>query len=258
MSEQDKATTDDREEHGKRLALLSRLSPRALFWFVTTGAVAIAGPLAFAASVIVFRAAHLQILPAVLLAGVIIAGIVGFTVTRMTGHVARHERLERNATVDELTGSPNKRVVLERLELEIDRFARLGTPLSAVLVDIDHLERINDLHGHQAGDAVVRDVFARIERTLRAHDFAGRYGGDEFVMALPGTDAEEGAAIAERLRESVEESTAMNTPRVTISLGVAQIEEGMNAEDLIKRADKALYRAKQRGRNRTVTYPPRV
>jgi diguanylate cyclase (GGDEF)-like protein len=126
-----------------------------------------------------------------------------------------------------------------------------------VFVDIDHFKRINDDHGHLVGDAVLKEIFARLEESLRAYDFVGRYGGDEFVMALPGNDAEGGAAVAARLRESVQESALGKVSEVTISLGVAQLEEGMNAEGLLRNADMALYRAKNGGRNKTVMFPPR-
>ena len=275
MSEQSKVTTDQ-AECGKRLArgageehrhlfmpvravhALSRLSPRALFWLLTIGALTIAALLTLAASLIAFRAVRLEILLTALPAGAITAGIVSFTFMSVIGHLRiQQESLERYATVDELTGSPNRRVFLERLELEVNRFARLGTRLSVVFVDIDHFKRINDVHGHQAGDTVLKEIFTRLEESLRAYDFVGRYGGDEFVMALPGNDAEGGAAVAERLRESVQESAVGKIPEVTISLGVAQLEEDMNAEELLKKADMALYRAKNGGRNRTVMYPPR-
>jgi diguanylate cyclase (GGDEF)-like protein len=238
---------------------LSRLSPQALFWLLTIGALAIAELLTLAASLIAFRSVRLEILLTALPAGAITAGIVSFTVMRVIGHLRmQQESLERYATVDELTGSPNRRVFLERLEREVNRFARLGTRLSVVFVDIDHFKKINDLHGHQVGDAVLKEIFARLEESLRAYDFVGRYGGDEFVMALPGNDAEGGAAVAERLRESVQESAVGKISDVTISLGVAQLEESMNAEELIRKADVALYRAKNGGRNRTVMYPPRL
>ena len=158
--------------------------------------------------------------------------------------------------MDELTGSPNRRVFLQRLDAEVDRCARLGTRLCVVFVDIDHFKRINDDYGHQVGDAVLKGIFARLEESLRAYDFVGRYGGDEFVMALPGNDAEGGAAVAERLRESVREGDMGKVSEVTISLGVAQLERGMNTEGLLRNADLALYRAKNGGRNKTVMYPP--
>lgn len=268
MPEQATVTTD-RAARGKRHAAsadkrdrpihaLSRLSPRAFFWLLIIGALALAEIFTLAASLLVFHAARPELILTAFPVGALTAGILSFTVMRVIGHLRMQQlTLERYATVDELTGSPNRRVFLERLESEVDRCARLGTRLSVVFVDIDHFKRINDDYGHQAGDTVLKGIFARLEESLRAYDFVGRYGGDEFVMALPGNDAEGGAAVAERLRESVQETAVGKVPTVTISLGVAQLEQGMNAEALLRNADMALYRAKNGGRNRTVMYPPR-
>jgi diguanylate cyclase (GGDEF)-like protein len=276
MPEQATVTTD-RAARGKRPArgadekdrpvpmrmrtihALSRLSPRTFFWLLIIGALTLVELLTLAASLLVFRAARPELLLIALPVGAITAGILSFTVMRVIRHLRMQQlSLERYATVDELTGSPNRRVFLERLESEVDRCARLGTRLSVVFVDIDHFKRINDDHGHQVGDAVLKGIFARLEESLRAYDFVGRYGGDEFVMALPGNDAEGGAAVAERLRESVQESAVGKVSEVTISLGVAQLERGMTAEGLLRNADMALYRAKNGGRNKTIMYPPRT
>jgi diguanylate cyclase (GGDEF)-like protein len=237
---------------------LSRLSLRAFFLLMFTGALVLSEALTLAASLLVFRVARPELLLIAIPVAALTAGILSFAVMLVISHLRKQQlSLERYASVDELTGSPNRRVFLERLESEVDRCARLGTRLSVVFVDIDHFKRINDDYGHQVGDTVLKGIFARLEESLRAYDFVGRYGGDEFVMALPGNDAEGGAAVAERLRESVQESLAGKVAAVTISLGVAQLEQGMNAEGLLKNADMALYTAKNGGRNRTVMYPPR-
>jgi diguanylate cyclase (GGDEF)-like protein len=240
------------------IAAFSHLSLRASFWILFIGAMVLSGLLTLGASLLVFRAARPELLLFALPVAALTAGILSFAVILVIGHLRRQQlSLERYATVDELTGSPNRRVFLARLESEVDRCTRLGTRLSVVFVDIDHFKRINDDYGHQLGDAVLKGIFARLEESLRAYDFVGRYGGDEFVMALPGNDAEGGTAVAERLRESVQESgVGKASPPVTISLGVAQLEQGMNAEGLLKNADMALYRAKNGGRNRTVMFPP--
>jgi len=237
---------------------LSRLPLRAFFWLLFIGAVILSALLTLAASMLVFHAARPELLLTAVPVAALTAGIFSFAVIRVVSHLkAQQTSLERYATVDELTGSPNRRVFLERLASEVDRCARLGTRLSVVFVDIDHFKRINDDYGHQVGDTVLKGIFARLEESLRAYDFVGRYGGDEFIMALPGNDAEGGAAVAERLRESVQESAVGKvSSSVTISLGVAQLEQRMNAEELLKNADMALYRAKNGGRNRTVMFPP--
>jgi len=244
--------------HNRLIHAFSRLSLRAFFWLLFLGAVVLSEALTLAASLVVFHAARMELLLTALPAAALTAGILSFAVILVIGHLRKQQlSLERYATLDELTGSPNRRVFLERLESEVGRCARLGTRLSVVFVDIDHFKRINDDYGHQVGDTVLKGIFARLEESLRAYDFVGRYGGDEFVMALPGNDAEGGAAVAERLRESVQESMAGKIAAVTISLGVAQLEKGMTAEALLRNADMALYRAKNEGRNRTVMHPPR-
>jgi len=242
----------------RMITAFSRISLRAFFWILFIGALVLSELLTLAASLLVFRAARPELLLIALPVAALTAGILSFTVMLVIGHLRRQQlSLERYATVDELTGSPNRRVFLARLESEVDRCARLGTRLSVVFVDVDHFKRINDDYGHQVGDAVLKGIFARLEESLRAYDFVGRYGGDEFVMALPGNDAEGGAAVAERLRESVQGSGVGKViSAVTISLGVAQLEPGMNADGLLKNADMALYRAKNGGRNKTVMFPP--
>jgi diguanylate cyclase (GGDEF)-like protein len=239
----------------RALQALGRLSPWALFAVLGIGALALVELLTFAADLIAFRAPRLDMLLVNLAVGACAAGIIGFAVMLLVGHLRMQQKtLERFATVDELTGSPNRRVFLERLESEVDRCSRLGTRLCVVFVDIDHFKRINDDHGHQVGDKVLKEIFARMEESLRVYDFVGRYGGDEFVMALPGNDAEGGAAVAERLRESVREGPLGKVTGVTISLGVAELEAGMDGEGLLKNADMALYGAKNKGRNRTEMY----
>jgi diguanylate cyclase (GGDEF)-like protein len=236
----------------RTIPALSRLPPRAFFWLMFVGAMALSEVLTLAASLLVFRAARSELLLTAFPVTVLTAGILSFTVMSVIGYLKKQQlSLERFATVDALTGSLNRRVFLERLESEVDRSVRLGTRLCVVFVDIDHFKRINDAHGHQVGDAVLKEIFARLAQSLRAYDFVGRYGGDEFVMALPGNDAAGGAAVAERLRESVQKSAVGKIPEVTISLGVAQLEESMNADELLRNADMALYRAKKGGRNRT-------
>ena len=243
----------------KVIAAFSRLSLRAFFWMLFIGALLLSALFTLAASLLVFRAARPELILIALSVAALTAGILSLIAMLVISQLRRQQlSLERYATMDELTGSPNRRVFLARLESEVDRCARLGTRLSVVFVDVDHFKRINDDYGHQVGDAVLKGIFARLEESLRAYDFVGRYGGDEFVMALPGNDAEGGAAVAERLRESVQESgVGKVSSAVTISLGVAQLEQDMDADGLLKNADMALYRAKNGGRNRTVMFPPR-
>jgi diguanylate cyclase (GGDEF)-like protein len=238
-----------------RLLLLNGLSQRIVFWVLAVGSLVLAEVIALVASLIAFHAIRADIVLVCLLAAGITSVVTAFTVRAMVMRMRVHqERLERFATMDELTGSPNRRVFRERLESEVDRCSRLGTRLCVVFVDIDFFKRINDDYGHQVGDSVLKEIYARLEESLRPYDFVGRFGGDEFIMALPGTDVEGGVAVAERLRESVLTGPVGKLRGVTISLGVAQLEKGMTAEMLLSDADIALYRAKNSGRNRTETH----
>jgi diguanylate cyclase (GGDEF)-like protein len=235
-----------------KFRLLGRLTRSGIFWAVASGSLATAGILTLAASLLFFHGVRADLLLVSLGAAVITAVITAFSVRAIVTRLLVHQaRLERLATVDELTGSPNRRIFRERLDSEVDRCSRLGTRLCLVFLDIDFFKRINDDYGHQVGDTVLREVYAQLEASRRLYDFVGRLGGDEFVMALPGTDAAGGVAVAERLRESVMAGPADNLHGVTISLGVAELERGMTAETLLSQADAALYRAKNGGRNRT-------
>jgi two-component system cell cycle response regulator len=162
---------------------------------------------------------------------------------------------EFQATHDPLTGLWNRRAIMEILQKELDRGRREDTPLGLIMLDLDHFKQINDTYGHQAGDAVLHQVAGVMVASLRSYDAAGRYGGEEFVMVLPGCDAQDSKAIAERLRllsSSNPFEISEGTLAVTISVGVAATKGSKNseAESLIRAADEALYRAKHLGRNR--------
>jgi diguanylate cyclase (GGDEF)-like protein len=165
------------------------------------------------------------------------------------------------ATVDDLTQLANRRHVLEAANRELARARRHAEPLSAVMIDIDHFKRINDAHGHQAGDEVIRAVAERIRRHARLNDMAGRYGGEEFVLLVPG-DAVAATAIAEQLRGELAENpiiTAAGPIGVTISAGVAFLTPAdTTPQTLLARADNCLYRAKNSGRNRVAVQDPVV
>ncbi|WP_152047902.1 PleD family two-component system response regulator [Aureimonas psammosilenae] len=160
------------------------------------------------------------------------------------------------ATSDALTGLQNRRFLDAHLPVAIDRARSESRPLSLLIADIDHFKRINDTHGHDAGDAVLREFAKRVRADLRASDLACRMGGEEFVMVMPDTEAADAARIAERLRETIcEEGFAIGATRirVTVSIGLAIFDAASdNPQTLLKRADRALYAAKQDGRNRVV------
>jgi diguanylate cyclase (GGDEF)-like protein len=163
-----------------------------------------------------------------------------------------HGMVERQALVDGLTGLANRRAASDGLHAEAARAERLETPLSVVLADIDEFKHVNDVHGHAVGDEVLRAFADVLRETLRESDVAGRWGGEEFLLLLPGADEEGAAQLAERVRLGFAERTIASMPhlRVTASFGVAEYAGEANTEQLVAAADGALYRAKHGGRNR--------
>lgn len=165
------------------------------------------------------------------------------------------DELEMLATTDELTGLHNRRSLMNRLKFEVARTRRFRTPLSAVMVDIDHFKNINDEFGHQVGDEVLAAVGRLVRENVRVIDVAGRYGGEELCILLPNTPLEGARKFAETLRSRIEaqvHSAGARTVAVTASLGVGSFNH-MDIDDadmLLKQADAALYRAKATGRNR--------
>ncbi len=172
------------------------------------------------------------------------------------------ERLKQVGLTDGLTGIQNRRYFEHRCQVEISQSQRYKHPLACMFLDIDKFKRINDTYGHQTGDAVLRNVAASIQSLLRAGDTIARYGGEEFVVLLPQATAHHAREVAERIRSSVAErhfqATSGHEIKVTISIGLAMlqdesdVEQSRLAEHLVARADKALYQAKQTGRNRVV------
>ena len=162
------------------------------------------------------------------------------------------------AVTDALTGLNNRRYLDTHLATLVDRSNRRGRPLSVLITDIDHFKFINDTHGHEGGDDVLRDFARRVRGAVRGADLACRYGGEEFVVVMPDTTADIAAQVAERLREAVAAapfkiSATGAAATVTTSVGIATLEaDGEGADALLRRADKALYQAKNNGRNRVV------
>ena len=171
----------------------------------------------------------------------------------ITERTRLEERLNDLASRDPLTGALNRRVLMERAESELERCSRDGAPFSLVIVDLDHFKNVNDTWGHAAGDEVLKALAETCRRALRPADVFGRFGGEEFVALLPAADADDAADIAERLRRLTEES-AIATPegviRVTLSAGHTTALPGDSPDDLLRRADSALYESKRSGRNR--------
>jgi diguanylate cyclase (GGDEF)-like protein len=165
-----------------------------------------------------------------------------------------HDVVQRQAITDDLTGLVNRRRFKEALEAEIERARRFGEPLAIILADLDDFKRINDLFGHQVGDVVLRSFADLLRSHVRDADVAGRIGGEEFAILLPGTEASEAARVAERMRDSlgglklpVSDGQAVH---MTSSFGIAQLGPGDSADDLLRASDEALYRAKSEGKNR--------
>lgn len=183
--------------------------------------------------------------------GLPVDDIVAF-LARALQHARTFEAARTEARVDSLTGLYNLRGLLEALEKEIRRAERFGTPLAALVVDLDGLKGVNDRHGHAAGDAVLRHAAACITRVLRQFDGAARVGGDEFVILLPGTDAKGARHVAARVLETLRKTVAHCGEVdfcVTASIGAAQWRADWNASQLIGAADHAMYQAKHHGRD---------
>jgi diguanylate cyclase (GGDEF)-like protein len=189
------------------------------------------------------------------------------TATSLASHAAialenarLHRIVERQALVDGLTGVANRRHCEEALSSEISRADRLGTTLTLVLADLDDFKAINDEHGHASGDDVLREFAAVLRSTLRDSDLAGRWGGEEFLLLLPGADVVGGAQLADRVRSSLAERSFLGSDgaavSVTCSFGVAQHQPGGDERDLFAAADRALYRAKRAGKNRVEQAAP--
>ncbi len=167
-------------------------------------------------------------------------------------------RIKRISDTDELTGVYNMRAFSAILRRTFQQSVRHDHPLSIVMLDSDNLKAVNDTHGHEAGNRLLQHMIRKVSEELRRSDTIARYGGDEFTVLLPETDRRGAMETAERIRKSVEMSqfdvrgTNITT---TVSLGVASYpDDGGNVDILVDKADRALYRAKQRGRNQTATY----
>jgi diguanylate cyclase (GGDEF)-like protein len=163
-------------------------------------------------------------------------------------------KLEQLSVTDALTGLLNRRYLEARLSEEVKRSNRHGFPMSFMMIDVDHFKSYNDRFGHPAGDAALRLVGAVIRETLRGADVAARYGGEEFSVLLPQTTGDEAAVLAERIRQNIAEANFRHR-RVTASIGIASCSADLcSPSDIVDAADKALYKAKERGRDCVVNF----
>lgn len=167
---------------------------------------------------------------------------------------------ERLAAIDDLTQVMNRRTIFEMLHRETMRFRRKATPFCLAVIDLDLFKQVNDTYGHLVGDDVLRQVARIMDSHLRTSDFVGRYGGEEFIAILIDVSLEGARNTVDRLRKTVEETSiaGLKPGSVTVSIGVAEMEagDGTDYENVIERADQALYDAKETGRNRVVVRTP--
>jgi len=185
----------------------------------------------------------------------LISQLVGASI----GNIKLFEKIQRQATTDGLTGLVNHKTFYEILEKELNRSRRYGGQISLIMVDVDNLKKINDTHGHRAGDKVIKEISRRIKQCIRQIDTAARYGGDEFAVILPNTPLTDATIAAERMVEAVSQTPTTwrkEQIQLSISVGVGQYDADTNPEDITSRSDEALYSAKQAGKNTVRIFEP--
>lgn len=169
------------------------------------------------------------------------------------GNIKLFEKIQRQATTDGLTGLANHKTFYETLEKELWRLRRYGGHISLIMVDIDDLKKINDAHGHRAGDKVIKQISRKIQESIRQIDTAARYGGDEFAVILPNTSLADATVVAERMVDGVSHMPAVTWEKqqipMSISVGLGQYGADVSPADITSRSDQALYTAKQAGKN---------
>jgi diguanylate cyclase (GGDEF)-like protein len=186
---------------------------------------------------------------------VILLGSTYLLFTKLLTQIKEAQQTLQEASItDELTGLRNRRYLMQRYHEEFKRARRRGSPLGLFMMDLDHFKGINDSCGHPFGDLVLKSVARAIADMVREYDIAGRYGGEEFVVVTSETSGQGMMVLAERIRETIAAlniSNAQACTRITVSIGVAVLNDGDTPETLLKRADDAMYQAKHEGRNRT-------
>jgi two-component system, cell cycle response regulator len=184
--------------------------------------------------------------------------------TLQDSQIQAQEQLRFQATHDQLTGVLNRAEIMRTLHRELTRSAQSGAPTGLLMLDLDHFKKINDTHGHLTGDAILKEVTQRITKAVRGYDSVGRYGGEEFVIVMPGCSREQIDQGAERVRSAVDNGPVLVRDPVqelqvivTISIGATVVTDGSVSDtEMLTAADRALYRAKELGRNCTVLSDP--
>lgn len=213
-----------------------------------------ANVVAIALDIMTTALAYLQLSPAIALRIGATLAVTTVLANIFLESIARlNSRLFELATVDPLTGAYNRRQLESIVQGAVERKKRYGTPMSMLLIDVDHFKKINDRFGHAAGDAVLRDIAARLRASIRTIDLLFRVGGEEFLVLLPESGLSGAQRVAEKLRATIAAQPLLGEHQVTISIGAGELGAGEDSRDLLKRCDAALYQAKSGGRNRVCT-----
>lgn len=168
-----------------------------------------------------------------------------------------NKKLKKLASTDKLTGVLNRRKFEEIVDVEIEKCKRYDFIIALILFDIDHFKKINDKFGHKVGDYVLIEISKLISSNIRKSDYLIRWGGEEFIILACGLGTKEGVELAEKLRKAIEQHSFMEVGNITVSFGVTEYNKSENIDAMIIRADKALYRAKETGRNKVeYSFPP--
>ncbi len=164
----------------------------------------------------------------------------------------KNDVLSKLSITDELTSQYNRRYVIEQLDLRTKESIRYETPLSIIMLDLDHFKEVNDSCGHAVGDEILIEISFNIKSSIREYDLFGRYGGEEFLVILPNTDLKAACCVAQKINKTINSLYFDKLPNkcITISCGVAEFKKNMRYKELIEAADKCLYKAKLNGRNR--------
>lgn len=168
--------------------------------------------------------------------------------------VRMHGEMETMLKIDDLTGISNRRYFMTTLRTLTNDHQKTSTPLALIIADLDRFKAINDTFGHQVGDTVLKEIATLILKESRRNDIVARIGGEEFAILLPESTAAEAYSMAERMREKIARCHIPPVEHITISLGVAELEKGESSDSFFSRSDKALYKAKRAGRNKTKLY----